>query len=108
MTGIDGIDANPAIDNGDATATNFGKPSHTQDAIVSDALDLQEGSAADFRNKEFTNAGIAGNNYKNSKYEDAYAIYLEGLSLEQVAKNIGVTRQCVYKAFKKLIDTAHE
>lgn len=38
---------------------------------------------------------------KNSKYEDAYAIYLEGLSLEQVAKNIGVTRQCVYKAFKK-------
>lgn len=38
---------------------------------------------------------------KNPKYEDAYAIYLEGLSLEQVAKNIGVTRQCVYKAFKK-------
>lgn len=34
-------------------------------------------------------------------YDDAYDQYLTGLSLEQVAKNIGVTRQCVYKAFKK-------
>ena len=81
MTGIDGIDANPAIDNGDATATNFGNPSHTQDAIVSDALDLQEGSAADFRNKEFTNAGIAGNNYKNSKYEEALS-HFNGIQQE--------------------------
>lgn len=34
-------------------------------------------------------------------YDDAYKQYLTGLSLDQVAKNIGVTRQCVYKAFKK-------
>lgn len=37
----------------------------------------------------------------NPVYESAYELYLEGLSLEQVAKEIGVTRQCVFKAFKK-------
>jgi hypothetical protein len=38
---------------------------------------------------------------RNPLYDLAYAHYLEGLSLEQVADKIGVTRQCVYKAFKK-------
>lgn len=37
---------------------------------------------------------------KDSKYEEAYSLYLSGLSLEQVAKKIGVSRQSVYKAFK--------
>lgn len=38
---------------------------------------------------------------KIEKYDDAYKLYLDGLSLDQVAKNIGVSRQCVFKAFKK-------
>jgi hypothetical protein len=38
---------------------------------------------------------------KDIKYDKAYQIYLSGLSLEQVAKDLNVTRQCVYKAFKK-------
>jgi hypothetical protein len=38
---------------------------------------------------------------RNPKFEAAYALYLSGLSLEQVANEIEVTRQCVYKAFKK-------
>jgi len=38
---------------------------------------------------------------RNPIYEHAYTIYLSGLSLEQVGKEIGVTRQSVYKAFKK-------
>ena len=33
-------------------------------------------------------------------YDNAYQLYLSGLSLEQTAKEIGVTRQCVFKAFK--------
>jgi hypothetical protein len=37
----------------------------------------------------------------NPKYNDAYELYLSGLSLEQVGNQIGVSRQCVYKAFKK-------
>jgi hypothetical protein len=36
----------------------------------------------------------------NPKYNDAYNLYLKGFSLEYVAKKFGVTRQCVYKAFK--------
>jgi hypothetical protein len=40
-------------------------------------------------------------NKKNPVYDTAYQLYLDGLSLEQVAKEIGVTRQCVFKAFKK-------
>lgn len=32
-------------------------------------------------------------------YEDAYQLYLNGLSLQQVGVKIGVTRQCVYDAF---------
>lgn len=40
-------------------------------------------------------------NRRNPVYENAYQLYLDGYSLEQVAKQIGVTRQCVYKAFKK-------
>ena len=38
---------------------------------------------------------------RNPVYDQAYEIYLTGLSLEQVAKELNVTRQCVYKAFKK-------
>ena len=38
---------------------------------------------------------------KDLKYDKAYQVYLSGLSLEQVAKELNVTRQCVYKAFKK-------
>jgi uncharacterized protein YbdZ (MbtH family) len=38
---------------------------------------------------------------RNNIYDDAYALYLSGLSLKQVAESLQVTRQCVYKAFKK-------
>ena len=38
---------------------------------------------------------------KNAKYQNAYEMYLDGLSLEQVGNKIGVTRQCLYKAFKR-------
>lgn len=38
---------------------------------------------------------------KNPVYDDAYAMYLTGLSLDQVAKQLSVSRQCVFKAFKK-------
>jgi hypothetical protein len=38
---------------------------------------------------------------KNPVYDNAYIMYLEGLSLDQVAKKIGVTRQCIFKAFKQ-------
>lgn len=38
---------------------------------------------------------------RNPIYDTAYSIYLSGLSLEQVAKELNVTRQCVYKSFKK-------
>jgi len=38
---------------------------------------------------------------RNPVYDNAYKLYLYGLSLEQVAKELGVTRQCVFKAFKK-------
>lgn len=38
---------------------------------------------------------------RNVVYDNAYVLYLSGLSLEQVSVEIGVTRQCVYKAFKK-------
>ena len=34
-------------------------------------------------------------------YDEIYESYLTGLSLEQCANSIGVSRQCVYKAFKK-------
>lgn len=34
-------------------------------------------------------------------YDNSYGLYLSGLSLQQVAEQIGVTRQCVYEAFKK-------
>jgi len=37
---------------------------------------------------------------KNPIYDNAYQLYLDGLSLEQVSHELGVTRQCVYKAFK--------
>ena len=37
----------------------------------------------------------------SNKYENAYKMYLSGLSLEQVANEMNVTRQCVFKAFKK-------
>lgn len=38
---------------------------------------------------------------RNPVYDTAYSMYLEGLSLDQVAKEIGVTRQAVFKAFQK-------
>ena len=38
---------------------------------------------------------------KSTRYDEAYEGYLLGLSLEQVAKELSVTRQCVYKAFKQ-------
>lgn len=38
---------------------------------------------------------------KNPVYQDAYQMYLDGFSLEQVGKKFGVTRQCIYKAFKQ-------
>jgi hypothetical protein len=38
---------------------------------------------------------------KSTRYDDAYELYLSGLSLEQVANELSVTRQCVYKAFKQ-------
>lgn len=38
---------------------------------------------------------------RNPIYNDAYQLYLDGLSLSQVALEIGVTRQAVFKAFKK-------
>jgi len=40
-----------------------------------------------------------GRNKKNI-YDDAYKLYFAGLSLQQVASQFGVTRQCIYKAFK--------
>ena len=39
-------------------------------------------------------------NKRNPAYDKAYQLYLDGCSLEQVAKEIGVTRQGVFKAFK--------
>lgn len=38
---------------------------------------------------------------RNPVYDQAYALYLDGLSLEQVAKEVGVTRQSIYEAFKR-------
>lgn len=39
--------------------------------------------------------------HRNSIYDKAYAeMYAKGMSLAETAKSIGVTRQCVYKAFK--------
>lgn len=39
-------------------------------------------------------------NTRNPIYDRAYALYLEGMSLSEVAKQINRTRQGVYKAFK--------
>jgi len=36
----------------------------------------------------------------NEKYNSAYKLYQSGLSLAKVGLAIGVSRQCVYKAFK--------
>jgi uncharacterized protein YbdZ (MbtH family) len=38
---------------------------------------------------------------RNPVYEKMYDLYLEGLSLGQVANEFNVTRQCVFKGFKK-------
>lgn len=38
---------------------------------------------------------------RNVIYDEAYKVYLEGYSLDQVAQQLNVTRQCVFKAFKK-------
>jgi hypothetical protein len=38
---------------------------------------------------------------RNVIYDEAYRVYLEGYSLNQVAQQLNVTRQCVFKAFKK-------
>jgi hypothetical protein len=37
---------------------------------------------------------------RKKKYDEAYGKYLSGLSLEQVAQELGMTRQSVYGAFK--------
>lgn len=37
---------------------------------------------------------------RNDKYLYAYDRYKQGLSLSEVAEELGVSRQCVYKAFK--------
>jgi hypothetical protein len=37
---------------------------------------------------------------KNEKYKNAYKLYNQGMSLAQVGKVIGVTRQAVYEAFR--------
>lgn len=38
---------------------------------------------------------------KNPIYDEAYGLYLSGLSLEAIAKRMGVSRQSVFCAFKK-------
>lgn len=38
--------------------------------------------------------------HRNPKYEEAYGLYLSGLSLGQVAEKINVSRQGLFKAFK--------
>lgn len=38
---------------------------------------------------------------RNPVYENAYQLYLDGYSLEQVGEELKVSRQCIYKAFKK-------
>lgn len=38
---------------------------------------------------------------RDIKYDEAYLLYQNGLSLNEVAEELGVTRQCVFKAFKK-------
>lgn len=38
---------------------------------------------------------------RNVIYDEAYKVYLQGYSLDQVAQQLNVTRQCVFKAFKK-------
>lgn len=38
---------------------------------------------------------------RDDKYDVAYQLYLDGLSLTQVADEMNITRQCVFKAFKK-------
>ena len=38
---------------------------------------------------------------RNEKYDKAYDNYLSGISLEQVANEMKITRQCLYTAFKR-------
>lgn len=38
---------------------------------------------------------------RNNKYDEAYQLYLDGLSLNQVATSLNVSRQSVFTAFKK-------
>ncbi|MGI8163104.1 helix-turn-helix domain-containing protein [Staphylococcus haemolyticus] len=38
---------------------------------------------------------------KNQLYEEMYRFYLKGYSLQEVAKQFGLTRQAVYTGFKK-------
>jgi hypothetical protein len=38
---------------------------------------------------------------RNPIYDEAYSDYLAGMSLNQIALKLQVTRQCVFKAFKK-------
>ena len=40
-------------------------------------------------------------NNRNNHYEIAYQLYLDGLSLAQVGLELGVSRQCVFTAFKR-------
>ena len=38
---------------------------------------------------------------KNPAYEKAYELYKKGFSLEQVAKEMGITRQGLFNAFNR-------
>lgn len=38
---------------------------------------------------------------RDIKFDELYGLYLTGLSLQQIGNDAGITRQCVYKAFKK-------
>ena len=39
--------------------------------------------------------------YENQLYEEMYRFYLKGYSLQEVAKQFGLTRQVVYTGFKR-------
>ncbi len=38
---------------------------------------------------------------KKDIYTEYYSLYLDGLSLEQISNSVGITRQCLYIAFKR-------
>jgi hypothetical protein len=42
---------------------------------------------------------MRGRTSRHQFYKKAYSLYESGLSLSEVAQSVGVTRQCVFKAF---------